>query len=44
MTKKKYSAPELEIVTLEQEDIITVSKRPVAGPTANRGEWDDNWA
>ena len=47
MTKKEYSAPELEIVVLEQEDIITASapgnKKPVVGTTANKGQWD-NWS
>lgn len=49
MTKKEYCAPELEIVVLEQEDIITASsfpssQKPVVGTTGNRGEWDNNWS
>lgn len=48
MTKKEYCAPEIEVVVLEQEDIITASslpthQKPIVGTTANRGEWD-NWS
>ena len=45
--KKQYESPELEVVTLEQSDIITVSG-PMNGIGSvngtNQGKWDDNWA
>ncbi len=48
MTKKEYSSPELEIVVLEQEDIITASvlpstQKPTVGTTNYQGQWDQ-WA
>ena len=44
--KKKYEAPELEVVILEQSDIITKSG-PVQGIATttgkNSGKWDNTW-
>jgi hypothetical protein len=45
--KKKYEAPELEVVILEQSDIITVSGPKDGFATTNgtnNGKWHDNWS